>query len=64
MHAEHVKMNDVKTENLNTIIMGNGKPGLKTDMQLMKEQMGRVYAIGGIITTAIILDFVTRILLR
>ena len=42
----------------------NGKPGLKTDMQLMKEQMGRVYAIGGIITTAILLDFITRLLLR
>jgi hypothetical protein len=63
-NAEHVRLNDMKTDNLHAVVMGNGKPGLKTDMQLMKEQMNRVYAIGGVITSAIIFDIVSRILLR
>mgnify|MGYP001378557583 CR=1 FL=1 len=63
-NLERQKQIDYSVTELKKTVFGNGKPGLKTDMQLMKEQMGRVYAIGGIITTAILLDFITRLLLR
>ncbi len=44
------------------IINGNGKPGLKTDVQLLKEGMGRINLAFGVFTAAVIGDIVTRLL--
>ena len=62
--VEHQSATDKSLCEVRNIVMGNGKVGLKTDVQLMKYQMNRVYAVGGVITTAIILDIAARILVR
>ena len=43
-------------------INGNGKPGLKTEVQLLKDGMGRINWAFGIFTAAIIADIATRII--
>jgi hypothetical protein len=57
---EKTTHNDV--EGLKKTINGNGVPGLKTDVQIMKEQMGRINWIMGIFVAAVIADIVTRIM--
>lgn len=44
--------NDV--DNLKKTVNGNGIPGLKTDVQLLKEQMTRIYWLGGIVVVALV----------
>jgi len=43
---------------LNKIVNGNGVPGLKIDVQLLKEQMTRIYWLGGVIVVALIGNFI------
>ncbi len=43
-------------------IDGNGKPGLKTELEMLKQRIQAVYYIGGIILVAILGDAMTRIL--
>lgn len=43
---------------------GNGKQGLKTDVQLLKDAQGRVNWVSAIFTTAVILDLASRVLAK
>ena len=43
-------------------INGNGKPGLKTEVQLLKDGMSRINWAFGIFTAAIIADIASRLL--
>ncbi len=45
-------------------INGNGKLGLKTEVQLMKDQMSRMNWAVGVFVAAVIADIASRILAR
>lgn len=45
-------------DNLKKTVNGNGAPGLKTDVQLLKEQMIRIYWLGGVVVVALVGNFV------
>jgi hypothetical protein len=45
-------------DGLKKTVNGNGVPGLKTDVQLLKEQMTRVYWLGGVLVVALISNFI------
>jgi hypothetical protein len=47
-------------QHLKEAVDGNGKPGLKADTQLLKEQMGRMNWAAAIFTGAIILELAAR----
>jgi len=44
-------------------IDGNGNPGLKADMGMVKANLKLINWIGGIITAAVVLDAVSRLIL-
>jgi len=60
--AEREKINDELIKDHQKAIKGNGKPGLQTEMQLVKDNLKRVNAVGAIVTGAIILDLIARVL--
>jgi hypothetical protein len=43
-------------------IKGNGKPGLQTDMQIMKDNISRINWAFAVFTAAIIADIASRII--
>ena len=43
---------------LKKCITGNGQPGLKTDVQLLKARMNGVYWLGGVVTVATVSNIV------
>lgn len=45
-------------------IHGNGTAGLKTEVRLLQESMGRVNWIGALFTAAIIADIASRLLAK
>lgn len=58
---EREKHNDAMLIEHEKSIKGNGKPGLQTDMQLVKDNLTRINWIGAIVTSAIIIDLLARI---
>ncbi len=55
LHLTEIVTKDHETIN------GNGKPGLKTEVQLLKDSMGRINWAFGIFTAAIIADIASRL---
>lgn len=65
---EREKVTDDMVHSHDRAINGNGKPGLKSDVQtnrsdiqIVRDQVGRINWIGAIITAAIIADIVSRV---
>jgi len=50
--ATREKAMEIDVIDLKKSVNGNGKPGLKTDVQLLKDQMNRVYWLGGVVIVA------------
>ena len=48
----------IEIDALKNCINGNGQPGLKTDVQLLKARMNGVYWLGGVVTVATVSNIV------
>lgn len=55
---------DDKVTALDKCINGNGTPGLKTEMQLVKDQLQRFNWAAGILVAAVLGDIASRILAK
>jgi len=55
---------DEKILSLDKCVNGNGTPGLKTDMQIVKDQLNRFNWVAGILSAAVIADLANRILTK
>lgn len=44
------------------LLNGNGVPGLKTDVQIIKEQLGRLNWASGLVIAGLLADVLSRIL--
>lgn len=53
---------DEKVMSLDKTVNGNGVPGLRTDVQIIKEQLGRLNWASGLVIAGLIMDVLSRIL--
>lgn len=55
---------DEQVEKHDKLLNGNGVPGLKTDVQLIKDQLGRLNWAAGLIVMGLIADTLSRVLAK
>jgi carbon monoxide dehydrogenase subunit G len=53
---------DDKVEKHDKLLNGNGVPGLKTDVQIIKDQLGRLNWASGLVIAGLLADVLSRIL--
>ena len=59
MERKHL---DEKILSLDKTINGNGTPGIRTDVQIIKDQLGRLSWAGGLVIAGLLADLLTRLL--
>ena len=59
MERKHL---DEKVLSLDKAINGNGTPGIRTDVQIIKDQLGRLSWAGGLVIAGLLADLLTRLL--
>lgn len=55
---------DDKVHALDKCVNGNGVPGLRTDIQLIKDQIGRINWAAGLVAAVVIADIASRIIAK
>ena len=53
---------DEKVMSLDKTVNGNGVPGLRTDVQIIKDQLGRLNWASGLVIAGLLADVLSRIL--
>lgn len=53
---------DEKVISLDKLVNGNGTPGIRTDVQLIKDQLGRLNWASGLVIAGLLADVLSRIL--
>jgi hypothetical protein len=53
---------DEKVLSLDKAINGNGTPGIRTDVQIIKDQLGRLNWASGLVIAGLLADLLTRLL--
>ena len=59
MERKHL---DEKVLSLDKAINGNGTPGIRTDVQIIKDQLGRLNWASGLVIAGLLADLLTRLL--
>ena len=55
---------DEKVISLDKTVNGNGTPGLRADVQIIKDQLGRLNWASGLVMAGLIADVLSRILAK
>ncbi len=53
---------DDKVISIDKVVNGNGVPGLRTDVQIIKDQLGRLNWASGLVIAGLLADVLSRIL--